>query len=223
MKTRTFQEIYDFCRTDDTYRSYFEASDESRITGARARKYYYGDIRRGQCRVGTFIYRQSMRQLERFLGGARQDHYIHVDPPACRGVSLKDDMFPGQTAYIVVHVRRQGVQIEIEHPLHGGWVHFTARSHRPFTREGIIAEAKSYIDSHILLAPGRYRDLQLENMVSKEQFPAWYRLYKMRLHDRAEAEHRDMVDRYRHRNDLTYGEARDMLAASGIFFDLNCD
>ncbi|MEO5447131.1 hypothetical protein ABJB44_24410, partial [Bacteroides ovatus] len=121
MKTRTFQEIYDFCRTDDTYRSYFEASDESRITGARARKYYYGDIRRGQCRVGTFIYRQSMRQLERFLGGARQDHYIHVDPPACRGVSLKDDMFPGQTAYIVVHVRRQGVQIEIEHPLHGGW------------------------------------------------------------------------------------------------------
>ena len=39
MKTRTFQEIYDFCRTDDTYRSYFEASDESRITGARARKY----------------------------------------------------------------------------------------------------------------------------------------------------------------------------------------
>lgn len=157
MKTRTFQEIYDFCRTDDTYRSYFEASDESRITGARARKYYYGDIRRGQCRVGTFIYCQSMRQLERFLEGARQDHYIHVDPPACREVSLKDDMFPGQTAYIVVHVRRQGVQIEIEHPLHGGWVHFTARSHRPFTREGIIAEAKSYIDSHILLAPGRYR------------------------------------------------------------------
>lgn len=86
------------------------------------------------------------------------------------------------------------------------------------TREGIIAEAKSYIDSHILLAPGRYRDLQLEHMVSKEQFPAWYRQYKMRLHDRAEAEHRDMVDRYRHRNDLTYGEARDMLAASGIFF-----
>ena len=32
-----------------------------------------------------------------------------------------------------------------------------------------------------------------------------------------------MVDRYRHRRDITYGEARDMLAASGIFFDLNCD
>lgn len=96
----------------------------------------------------------------RFLGGARQDHYIHVDPPACREVSLKDDTFPHRTAYIVVHVRRQGVQFEIEHPLHKGWVDFTARSHRPFTREGIIAEAKSYIDRHILLAPGRYRDLQ---------------------------------------------------------------
>ena len=32
-----------------------------------------------------------------------------------------------------------------------------------------------------------------------------------------------MVERYRYRNDITYGEARDMLAASGIFFDLNCD
>ena len=42
--------IRDSCRTDDTYRSYFEVSDESRITGAKARKYYYGDIRRGQCR-----------------------------------------------------------------------------------------------------------------------------------------------------------------------------
>lgn len=223
MRARTFQEIYDFCRTDDTYRSYFEVSDESRITGAKARKYYYGDIRRGQCRVGTFIYCQSMRQLERFLGGARQDHYIHIDPLTCREVSLKDDMFPHRTAYIVVHVRRQGVRIEIEHPLHKGWVDFTARSHRPFTREGIIAEAKSYIDRHILLTPGRYRDLQLEHMVSREQFPTWYRQYKKRLHDRAEAEHQDMVERYRYRNDITYGEARDMLAASGIFFDLNCD
>ena len=94
MRARTFQEIYDFCRTDDTYRSYFEVSDESRITGAKARKYYYGDIRRGQCRVGTFIYCQSMRQLERFLGGARQDHYIHIDPLTCREVSLKDDISP---------------------------------------------------------------------------------------------------------------------------------
>lgn len=223
MKTRTFQEIYDFCRTDDTYRSYFDASDESRITGARARKYYYGDIRRGQCRLGTFIYCQSMRQLERFLGGARQDHYIHVDPLTCREVSLKDDMSPRQAAYVVVHVRQWGVQIEIDHPLHDGWACFTARSHRPFTREGIIAEAKSHIDRHILLAPGRYRDLQMEHMVPKEKFPAWYSRYRKGLRERAESEHRDMVDKYRHGNDITHEEARDILAASGIFFDLNCD
>lgn len=223
MKIRTFQEIYDFCRTDSTYRSYFEASDESRITGARARKYYYGDIRRGQCRLGTFIYCQSMRQLERFLGGARQDHYIHIDPLTCREVSLKDEMFPHPAVYVVVHVRERGVQIEIDHPLHDGWVSFTARSHRPFTKEGIMEEAKSYIDRHILLAPGRYRDLQTEHMVPKEKFPAWYSLYREGLHERAESEHRDMVDQYRRGNDLTHEEARDILAASGIFFDLNCD
>ena len=223
MKPRTFQEIYDFCRTDSTYRSYFDASDESRITGARARKYYYGDIRRGQCRLGTFIYCQSMRQLERFLGGARQDHYIHIDPLTCREVSLKDEMFPHPAVYVVVHVRERGVQIEIDHPLHDGWVSFTARSHRPFTKEGIMEEAKSYIDRHILLAPGRYRDLQTEHMVPKEKFPAWYSRYRKELHERAESEHRDMVDQYRRGNDITREEARDILAASGIFFDLNCD
>lgn len=223
MKTRTFQEIYDFCRTDDTYRSYFEASDESRITGARARKYYYGDIRRGQCRVGTFIYRQSMRQLERFLGGVRQDYYIHLDTRDCREASLKDEMFPHSTVYVVVHVREHGVQIAIEHPLHEGWIYFTARSHRPFTKEGVMEEAKAYIDRHILLAPGRYRDLQMEHMIPKEKFPTWYSRYKKELHERAESEHRDMVDKYRHRNDITHEEARDILAASGIFFDLNCD
>jgi len=223
MKTRTFQEIYDFCRTDDTYRSYFEASDESRITGARARKYYYGDLRRGQCRLGTFIYCQSMRQLERFLGGARQDHYIHIDPLTCREVSLNDEMFPHPAVYVVVHVRERGVQIEIDHPLHDGWVSFTARSHRPFTKEGIMEEAKSYIDRHILLAPGRYRDLQTEHMVPKEKFPAWYNRYRKGLRERAESEHRDTVDQYRRGNDITYEEASDILAASGIFFDLNCD
>ena len=223
MKARTFQEIYDFCHSDDTYRTYFRAPDESRITDHRIREYYYGEIRGGQCRTGTFLYCQSMRQLERFLRGTRQDHYIHLDVQTCKAVSLKDEMPLHSTVYVVVHIREDGVRFEIEHPLHRGWVHFTARSHRPFTREGIIAEAKSYIDRHILLAPGRYRDLQLEHMVSKEQFPAWYGQYKKRLHDRAESEHWDMADRHRHRNDITYKEAHDTLAASGIFFDLNCD
>ena len=39
MKTRTFQEIYDFCRTDDTYRTYFQVPDELDITDRRTRKY----------------------------------------------------------------------------------------------------------------------------------------------------------------------------------------
>lgn len=223
MKTRTFQEIYDFCRTDDTYRIYFQAPDELHITDRGTRQYYYGNLRGGQCRLGTFIYCQSMRQLERFLGGVRQDYYIHLDTRDCREASLKDEMFPHSTVYVVVHVREHGVQIAIEHPLHEGWIYFTARSHRPFTKEGVMEEAKAYIDRHILLAPGRYRDLQMEHMIPKEKFPTWYSRYKKELHERAESEHRDMVDKYRHRNDITHEEARDILAASGIFFDLNCD
>ena len=164
-----------------------------------------------------------MRQLERFLGGVRQDYYIHLDTRDCREASLKDEMFPHSTVYVVVHVREHGVQIAIEHPLHEGWIYFTARSHRPFTKEGVMEEAKAYIDRHILLAPGRYRDLQMEHMIPKEKFPTWYSRYKKELHERAESEHRDMVDKYRHRNDITHEEARDILAASGIFFDLNCD
>lgn len=223
MKTRTFQEIYDFCRTDDTYRTYFQAPDELHITDRGTRQYYYGNLRGGQCRLGTFIYCQSMRQLERFLGGVRQDYYIHLDTRDCREASLKDEMFPHSTVYVVVHVREHGVQIAIEHPLHEGWIYFTARSHRPFTKEGVMEEAKAYIDRHILLAPGRYRDLQMEHMIPKEKFPTWYSRYKKELHERAESEHRDMVDKYRHRNDITHEEARDILAASGIFFDLNSD
>lgn len=223
MKTRTFQEIYDFCRTDDTYRTYFQAPDEFHITDRRTRQYYYGNLRSGQCRLGTFIYCQSTRQLERFLDGTKQDYYIHLDTLTCRETSLKDEMFPHSTVYVVVHVREHGVQIAIEHPLHEGWVYFTARSHRPFTREGIIDEAKAYINRYILLPTGRYRDLQMQYMISREKFPAWYRQYKKDLHDEAESEHWNMVDKYRHANDITYEEARDMLAVSGIFFDMNSD
>lgn len=223
MKTRTFQEIYDFCRTDNTYRTYFQAPDEFHITDRGTRQYYYGNLRGGQCRLGTFIYCQSMRQLERFLGGVRQDYYIHLDTRDCREASLKDEMFPHSTVYVVVHVREHGVQIAIEHPLHEGWIYFTARSHRPFTKEGVMEETKAYIDRHILLAPGRYRDLQMEHMVPKEKFPTWYSRYKKELHERAESEHRDMVDKYRRGNDITHEEARDILAASGIFFDLHSD
>ena len=32
-----------------------------------------------------------------------------------------------------------------------------------------MEEAKAYIDRHILLAPGRYRDLQMEHMIPKEK------------------------------------------------------
>lgn len=223
MKIRTFQEIYDFCHTDDTYRMYFQAPDELHVTDSKTRKYYYGNLRSGQCRLGTFIYCQSMRQLERFVDGAKQDYYIHLDALTCKEVGLKDEMPLHSTVYIVVHVREHGVQFGIEHPLHDGRLYLTARSHRPFTKEGVMAEARAYIDKHILLPPGRYRDLQMEYMIAREQFPAWYKQYKNDLHEQAECEHWNMVDKYRHANDITYAEGYGILAASGMFFDFNCD
>lgn len=70
MKTRTFQEIYDFCRTDLTYQAYFHIPDE--FCDRTKARYYYGEFSGGRSRKGTFIYTQSMRQLERFLRATRR-------------------------------------------------------------------------------------------------------------------------------------------------------
>lgn len=226
MKTRNFQEIYDFCLGDDTYRAYFRIPGSWCIKDPAVRKYYYGGVHDGLCRAGTFIYCQSMRQLERFLGGAKQDYYIHLDARTCREVCLKDETPLHSTVYVVVHIREHGVQIGFTHPFQresDKWVHFTARSHRAFTREGIIAEVEAYISRHILLPPGRYRDLQMEHMVSRENFVPWYKEYRRKGHETAECLHKAMIKEYRHTDELSYGEARELLAASGIFFDMNCD
>ncbi|UVV58225.1 hypothetical protein NXY28_18295 [Bacteroides thetaiotaomicron] len=78
MKTRTFQEIYDFCRTDLTYQAYFHIPDEFSVKDRKTARYYFGAFSGGRAVKGTFIYTQSMRQLERFLRGTKQDHYLHV-------------------------------------------------------------------------------------------------------------------------------------------------
>ncbi|MCS2761398.1 hypothetical protein NXV13_10210 [Bacteroides ovatus] len=101
MKTRTFQEIYDFCRTDDTYRSYFEASDESRITGARARKYYYGDIRRASAAWGhssTASRCGSLKGSSRAQGRTTTSMLTRLLPgsePQGRYVPLPDRLYRG--------------------------------------------------------------------------------------------------------------------------------
>lgn len=224
MKTRTFQEIYDFCRSDLTYRSYFQIPSDLYCLPAQ-KSYYYGSVRNGQSRAGTFIYCQSQRQLERFLRGAKDSFHIHINPKTYEKVDFQT--FPGHTVYIVARIEEKGVHIKFNHPFATCWnmddIYFTPHSHRPFNRDGLIAEVKSYIERYLLLPPGRYRDLQLKYEVLKESFPVWYKQYSKEQHVQAEYEHWKMVDMYRHKDDISFEDAHNLLAASGMFFDLNCD
>lgn len=217
---RTFQEIYDFCRNDRTYRTYYDVPTQFACTQKQYRYYYY-DVRQGQCRVGTFIFHQRCIQLERFLCGRRQDYHFHVLPYFYEEADRqKQEDF---LIYIVAHIKEHGVSIRFTHPYTGNDIYFTARSHRPFNKEGIISEVKTYIDKHLLLPPGRYRDLQVEYKIPKEKFPGWYKAYKERLHDAEEQEHWAMIEKYRPDKRISYEDSYNLLAASGIFFDLNCD
>lgn len=225
MKTRTFQEIYDFCRTDLTYQAYFHIPDAFCLEDWTKARYYYGEFSGGRSRKGTFIYTQSMRQLERFLRGTKQDHYLHANSETFEVVNRQK--YDGPAIYIVTHIRKEGVRIEFSHPFYRTCpyerIAFTARSHRTFTVQGIIAEVRAYIERRLLLAPGRYRALQLEYQIPKEKFPAWYRQYRKQVHEQEEYAHWEMVDRYLHQNDITFEEGYQLLAASGMFYDFNCD
>ena len=65
--------------------------------------------------------------------------------------------------------------------------------------------------------------MQLEYQIPKEKFPAWYRQYRKQVHEQEEYAHWEMVDRYLHQNDITFEEGYQILAASGMFYDFNCD
>lgn len=224
MKTRTFQEIYDFCQSDLTYRSYFQIPNELCCPPAR-RNYYYGSVRNGQSRAGTFIYCQSQQQLERFLRGAKDCFHIHIDPATYKVVDFQT--FLGHTVYIVAGIEEKGVRIRFNHPFVTCWqlddIYFTPHSHRLFNTDGLIAEVRTYIEKHHLFPSGRYRDLQLKYQIPKDSFPGWYKQYKKEQHTQAEYEHWQMVDRYRHKDDINFDDAYGLLAASGMFFDFNCD
>lgn len=217
---RTFQEIYDFCRNDRTYRTYYDVPTQFACTQKQYRYYYY-DVRKGQCRAGTFIFHQRCVQLERFLRGQRQDYHFHVLPYSYEEANRqKHEDF---LIFIVAHIEECGVHVKFTHPYTEDDIYFIARSHRPFNKEGLIGEVKAYIDKHLLLPPGQYHDLQVEYKIPKEKFPRWYKTYKERVHDAAEQKHWAMIEKYRPDNRISYEDSYNLLAASGMFFDLNCD
>lgn len=217
---RTFQEIYDFCRNDRTYRTYYDVPEQFHCTH-RQYKYYYHEVYNGQCRAGTFLFHQRCVQLERFLQGQSEDYYFHVFPFSFEEADRQK--YEDFLIHIVAHIKERGVQICFTHPYTGDDVYFTARSHRPFNKEGLIGEVKTYIEKRLLLPPGRYRNLQVEYKIPKEKFPQWYKAYKERVHLAEEQEYWAMIEKYQPDDRISYEDSYNLLAASGVFFDFNCD
>ncbi len=220
---RSFQEIYDFCHLDNTWQCYFKIPSQLEIRNRRIFKYWYGELHNGQCRAGTFLFCQSLRQLERYIGKkATKNWHIHIQADNFEPIEDIQN-FDGHSLYIVTRIGSDGVIIQCSHPFAQTTFEFTARSHRIFDSKGVIAETKAYIEKHFLFAPGRFRDLQIEHHVPKESFVAWYKQYRQEKRQEAESEHRNMLARYNPVSYMNYDDARDILAMSGMFYDFCSD
>jgi hypothetical protein len=225
---KTFQQIYDFCLLDRTYNEYFNIPDSFACKTKREYLYYHGSVHpRGISKAGTFIYGQSMKQLERFLGKQRKDRHIHIDPCTFE-IENDSDFFEGRI-YIIAHIKQNGVQIEFNDPfkykyyLGDDRIRFTARSHRPFNTQGLIDEVKEYIEKKLRFAPGRYRDLQVKYEIPKEKFIAWYKNYKEDLEAEAKVEWLKMHEKYHPTERMDFEESYGLLQTFGIFSEFGCD
>ncbi len=225
---RTFQQIYDFCLLDRTYNAYYTIPEQFNCRSREQYRYYYNNLsHRGQSRAGTYIYSQSMRQLDRFLNRQRQDFYFHINEQTFEEVDYQK--FKGKTIYIVAHIRNNGVRVEYTHPYKHRFdddrVSFTARSHNRFDKQGLIKEVQNHINKNLLFPPGRYRGLQVQYRIPKEKFADWYRHeYKWELERKHEQEYWDMYNKYiPEEPKVSWDECYDALNISGLFSDFGCD
>ena len=62
--------------------------------------------------------------------------------------------------------------------------------------------------------------MQLEYQIPKEKFPAWYRQYRKQVHEQEEYAIGRWWTGNLHQNDITFEEGYQILAASGMFYDL---
>lgn len=232
MKTRNFQEIYDFCKMDATFRAYHDLPCwASEYPSRKKYDYYHREFApRNVSRAGTFLYHQAWKQLCRFLGWKDTNSfciYVERTNEGFREVDYKYYHSHFARTFVVFgRLSENGVIIHFDHPF--DWnkekIRFIARSHRPFTKEGVFAEAIAYIDKHILFPKGRYRDLQLWAGKTKDEFVRWYKRYRENEKEEAEARHRAMLDRYRkHRDPMSYLECYALLASCGLFEDVGAD
>lgn len=235
METKSFQEIYDFCKTDATYRAYYNLPVWPHDFSSREKyDYYYRSFApRGLSRAGTFMYCQGQRQLCRFLGVEGLDTpqmVVFADwyQGKIERVDRRTYCHLGWRAF-AIHARidEKGVYIWFEHPIdrNKDSIRFVARSHRLYDEDGVFAEAMAYIEKHLLLPKGRYRDLQLKARIEKERFWTWYKTYREDEKRNAALRHEIMLDSYRkkERDPMTYAECYTMMAQLGLFEELGAD
>ncbi|MBF0578190.1 hypothetical protein [Dysgonomonas sp. GY617] len=229
--TKTCQQIYDFCLLDATYNSYYNVPDYFHCTTHQQYKYYHGNLnQRGISRAGNFICHQSRMQLYRFMGVKpnwnADSLRFFLDPETYHIANRADYQYPGLLIYVRCHIIKQGVNIEFSHPFNRlEDVIFISRSHNPYSEEGIRLDVLNYINKKLFIPPGRYRDLQLEHKIYKENFIKWYKKeYLPAVKRQNEWEEYEMKEEYTTQpSEVNWDDCYDMLNMVGAFSDFGAD
>ena len=223
VKPRTFQELSDFCKLNETFNVYHNIPEYSH--SMRDEIYYHRALNsQGLTRAGTYIYGTSLNELHRFMGHTPECVRVHIDTHTFKEVNFqKLDAFDN-CIYITAYILNgKGVQIRYEDPFQRSseTLFFYPRSHRSFDKEGVIAEVVDHIKKHYYYPPGRYHDLQVKYKILKKDFNKWYLTeYKEMVKYRNDQDYYHMLNRYTpQKSPIDYDEARDMLWMSGAFSD----
>ncbi len=225
-KVKTLQQIYDFCLLDATFRFGLNVPVYHKCTPEQ-RKYYYESFgKHQQSREGTYYPIQRENQLHRFMGIKRweeQYHRFFIHSQTYEIVNRQDYEI-WELIYVCTKIGSNGVYIEYTHPFnHNRWIRFSVRSHRPYTIEGCKEEVLKHIDKHLFYPPGRFRDLQIENKIVKEDFIERYKDHKRRVERQNEQDYWDMVETYSPDNSMSFDESIDMLRSYGYFHVLGAN
>ena len=221
----TTQKIYDFCKTNKIYNEYSNIPDQFKCD-KRQYRYYYHDIRDGLSRAGTYIYHAAYKELCELLSVDKNKIIKHIN---IHIRSTDFSLFRGRLEcttetliYCTTNIGETGLSITMDNPFGDAFserITFVARSHSPYTEEGIAQEVKKYIYKNLLFPKGRYRDLQLKHRVSKSDFTRWYKTYSEQQKSNASWEHYQMIEKYNPRP--TYNDCYDMI--SELAMDFNMD
>lgn len=224
---KTCQQIYDFCLSDAIYNEYYNIPDHFKCKDRRQYLYYYADLdKKGHSRAGTYIFHQSQMQLYRFLeikpGWTADSLRFFIDPDTFRIANRADYQYPGLLIYVRSQIDGLGVRIEFTHPFnHLDDVIFNSRSHNLYTEEGVLQDVINHIHKKLLFPPGRYRDLQVEHKICKENFVRWYKKeYLPALKRQNQWEEYEMKEEYTTQSPQTdWDDCYDMLNMVGAFGD----